>query len=166
MKLNIAVVLVFLLFVGCGKDGAQGPAGAKGEKGDLGVYVTSNQLINAYNTDLCTQYANEICSFAGGQVVKFSDNTIMILGAYRYFFYNGTTDTDSDTTSITAMVPPTQANFYMKLSTMVARGSGYKSLFLTFARSGSVLKLIADTDGDEIPESSDEQLATLTVSDW
>jgi hypothetical protein len=75
-------------------------------------------------------------------------------------------DTDTDQSAITMLVPPTTQSAWSKMTSFVARGTGFKGLYLVYTHSGGVLQLVHDTDGDGAPDAGDELLTTLTLSNW
>lgn len=71
MKRLLSIGLIVFTVIGCSGGGGGGGATSatppsSGDPGDLSV--TSNQLISSYVTDMCTEFANEVCYFDGGQV--------------------------------------------------------------------------------------------------
>jgi hypothetical protein len=92
----------------------------------------------------------------------------MILGGWTYLYSTSTPDYDSDhaLTTISVLYPSTANVGYQKLSPLVARGTGYKASFLVFTRSPESIKVVFDTDGDGVPEDTDETLYNATLSSW
>ena len=130
-----------------------------------GTAVVSNRIVSSVATNLCTQYTGEGCYFGGGQIVKFSDDSVLILGIWL-FGYNVSGDTDTDQNSITAFFPSTVSASYMRVSTFVARGAGYKNLYLVYQRSPELLPLVHDTNGSATVDAGDTTLATLSITSW
>lgn len=134
----------------------------------LGNTTISNRLISNTATDYCTQYTGEACVFNGGQIVKYADGSVLILGGWTFLYSVSSPDNDTDhaISTISVLYPPEITVGYQKLSPLVARGSGYKSAFLVYTRSPESIKVIYDTDGDNVPEATDELLYTATLSSW
>lgn len=133
----------------------------------LGNAIVSNQIISYTNTDYCTQYDGESCGFSGGQLVRYADGSVMLLGSWTFLYTNATDhDTDSDVTTISVVYPPTVTTAWQRLSPFVARGTGYKAAFLVYTRSPESIRIVHDTDGDGIPEVTDQVLYTAALNNW
>ena len=135
-------------------------------KGKDGMTVTSNQLLNSYSANLCTRYSQiENCVFNGGQIVKYSDGSVLLTGGYSYnMFVSGSDvgDIDRMTSSITMLVPPDAQYFWQRLDWDVARGlDDGKSLFMVYDRANDKIILIYDTDDNGRPDPTDEILHTV-----
>lgn len=172
MKSKVLFALTLLL-TACGSDTAtqnalQGPAGPQGPAGKDGVTIVSNQLIQPVNTDLCTEFASEICRFPGGQLVTFSDGTVFLTAAFQFLYLSPgeDMDTDSDQTALSAVVPGDVDSVWLLASELVARGDGYKRLFLVYQRSPKELALVYDEDESGDPTVGDSVLGTLTLKNW
>lgn len=168
MKQLLSIGLTVLTIIGCSGGGGGGGATSatppsSGDPGDLSV--TSNQLISSYVTDMCTEFANEVCYFDGGQVVKYSDGSIVLMGTY-VFAYSVAGDSDTDQNTATIVIPSSQSGAYVRLSRFVARGGGYKPLYLVYQKSPETVGLKLDTDSDGVLEASDETITTLSLSSW
>lgn len=175
MERSIKSIFVLLAlvsgFASCGSDPGAPASTTSGTSTGLpdisavtnsGITISSNKLINSYTTDMCTQYTGESCIFVGGQVVRFSDGTVLATGAWRYLFtVSGDTDTDDNT--VTVIVPSTTTAAYQRLSIYVASGSGYKSIYLVYIRSSDSFQLAIDSDADGVPDTT---VTTLTESNW
>ena len=135
---------------------------------NTGTYMTSNKIIDAYGPDICSSHTNLGCYFNGGQIVKYSDGSILMLGSMTTIYYttSGDVDTDSDTSSISVVLPANVTLSYQTLSELVDRGSGFRRLFLMYSRSSDTIALVVDTNNDQTPDSNDEIVGTLSVSDW
>lgn len=134
----------------------------------LGNSTVSNLLIASSSSDYCTQYVGEGCYFNGGQLVKYSDGSVLMLGGWTFLYSTSTPDYDTDHSysSVSVLFPASVTVGYQKLSPLVARGTGYKSAYLVYTRSPESVKVIYDTDGDGLPEPTDEVLFAASVVGW
>lgn len=134
----------------------------------IGNTVVSNRKISNSTTNFCTQYANEVCAFTGGQIVQYADGSVLILGSWQFLYAVGApdSDTDQDMSSVTVLYPPAAATGFQRLSALVARGNGTKGAYLVYTRDPESIKVVHDTDGDNVPETTDELLFTATLSNW
>jgi hypothetical protein len=156
------------------EQGAWTAISIKGKDGAAGLTITSNTLLNPYNTNICTTYASiEECYFTGGQLVKFSDNTILLTGTYAYDSFvpaasNGNSDDyDRLANSISLMIPPSVTAAYQRLDWSVSRGSvNLKGLYLVYYRATDVAKIIFDTNANGTPDTGDEVVHTVVKSSW
>jgi len=129
--------------------------------------VSSTKSIDPVSTNLCTEFsANEACRFIGGQIVRYSDGSRLLMSGFRYNFYadygDGDTDGDTDLISISIFVPADQDYAYTILSPIVARGAGHKSLWLVYDRESDRAYIVYDSDDDDVIEETDEILITTT----
>jgi hypothetical protein len=156
MKTKIFVLMVTLLtFAACGKS----------ETAATGITVSSNKSISAYAVDMCTQYTGEFCSFIGGQKVTYSDGSILLTGQWSFGYDNGG-DTDTNENTVSIWVPSSSSSMCQVLSAYVARGSGYKKIYLCYQRSNDELSIYHDSDGNGTPSASlDTKITTLTATD-
>lgn len=135
-------------------------------RGEAGVSIQSNQLIQGdLITDLCTQYTDG-CWFRGGQLVKFTDGSVLFTGALEYLWVSAAGDTDSNTLAVTGIIPPSINVAWEFLSDMVARGAGYARLWMVYQRSPETLALVHDTNKNLVCEGTDEVVKTLTLTSW
>lgn len=131
----------------------------------LGNSVSSVQTISNTATDYCTQFTGENCYFQGGQLIKYADGSFSLIGSWIFSYSNaGDTDTDSSTTQ--ALFPSSYTGGYLKLNLIVARGAGYKSVYLYYIKSPEAVKVVLDTNANGVPEPSgaDETLYTATLT--
>lgn len=125
--------------------------------------------ISKYTTNMCTQFSGvgESCKFNGGKVIKFGDGSVYITGTW-IFAYSGGSDTDHDEHSISSFIGKDNKSTSLVLSTLVARGTGYKQVCLTYERPAGttleVLRLIFDTDGNGTCDSTDYIITPLTLT--
>jgi hypothetical protein len=138
--------------------------GEKGDAGTAGLTAVSSKKIDSTGTDYCTELSGDACYFSGGQIVKFSDGSIFVSANFEGL-YVASGDTDNDQNSFSALVPASSAIAWHTLSSFVARGSGYKSLFIVYVRSTDSLSIWYDSDGNSSLSAGDTQLTTLTTSD-
>jgi len=158
------VLITVLLFSACGK--AKDAASASETAGNT-FSIASNKRINAYTTNMCTQFAGDNCAFLGGQLLKFSDGSVQITGGWGFQYTSGGgTDTDTDQNTVTLTFPASTTSGYLTLSQFVARGSGYKAIYLVWDRSSDGLILVHDTNGNATPDGSDTVITTLSTSSW
>lgn len=168
--LKLVTGILFFYLAGCSGGGGGGSAASTTPPADsptdpTDLSVTSNKIISTYATDICTQYANEACYFNGGQVVKYSDGSTIIMGSFL-FVYGVAGDIDTDTNTASLIIPSTSTGAYIRLNQFVARGGGYKNLYLVYEKSPETVGLMVDTDGDGVLEATDETVTTLTLSSW
>jgi hypothetical protein len=136
-------------------------------KGKDGMTVVSNQLLSPYTTNLCTRYSSiESCFFTGGQIVKYSDGSVLLTGSYAYELFfdddNGGGDFDRMTSSITMLVPPTVQYFWQKLDWSVARqDDDGRPLYMIYDRSNDRVVLVYDANDNAQPDLTDEILHTV-----
>jgi hypothetical protein len=157
-----------------GKDGEDGEDGTSGEDGEDGISILSNQLLNPYNTNICTSFpAIESCFFNGGQIVKLSDNSIIIMGNYSFQLYisaasnGGNAEYDRFSNSITLIAPPSSDVVFQRLDWEVSRGVTYlRALYLVYTRSTDLIQIVFDTDDDGVPEITDSVVHTVVRSNW
>jgi hypothetical protein len=151
-----------------GKDGAAGAPGADG------LSITSNQILSPYNTNICTMYSSlESCYFNGGQIVKYSDGTVLITGSYSYDLFvssasnGGYAEYDRLANSITMLVPPTVTAGFQRLDWWVSRGTvAFKRLFLVYDRTTDGVSIIFDTNGSGTVNTGDETVHTVVKTSW
>jgi len=152
-----------------GEKGDPGAKGDQGATGTAGFTVARYQSMDPGGVDFCTQYTSiESCYFNGGQILRFVDGSLLITGGWTYaasYSAGGDTDTDVDFAAFTFIVSATSSGSWQRLHPSVARGAGYRSVFLTFERASNTFKLIHDTNGDAEPSSTDEVLKTVVVTD-
>ena len=131
-----------------------------------GLKISSNKLMSSYAPNLCTQYSPiESCHFRGGQVVRFNDGTVMFSGGFEFYAYDSSShDSDSNSATATMIVPANSIGGAVELSQLVARGNGYKRLYMVYVRSSDSFGLWYDTNGNSQVDSGDTLIATLTES--
>jgi hypothetical protein len=119
--------------------------------------------------DYCTEFPTiESCYFNGGQIVRYSDGAVLITGVWTYrAWYNGGADTDSDVdvAAFTFVVTADHISSWQRLHPTVARGAGYKSVFLTFDRATDKFRLVYDDNDDGEPSATDPVLKEIVVTD-
>lgn len=151
-----------------GEKGEAGAAGAAGSPGASGLAIAKYQTMEPGGVNFCTEFSLiERCYFNGGQVLRFSDGTVLITGGWTYdFFYSGTTASDSDTdfAAFTFIASAKSTGSWQRLHHRVARGHGYKSVFLVFDRAADSFTLVHDTNNDGVPGPTDEILKKVVVT--
>ena len=158
MKKLLFVISFFL--ISCGRDGQTGATGADG------ITILSNQKISAYLTDMCTNLAGEVCSFLGGQQVKYSDGTTTLTGMFSYSF-GVAGDTDINEHTAVVIIPSDQETAYATLSQFVDRGGGYYRLFLAYTRSPESVKLVHDSNNNGVWDvATDTDITTVNLIPW
>ncbi|MBN8540781.1 MAG: hypothetical protein J0L82_10380 [Deltaproteobacteria bacterium] len=165
------LALIATMTIGCSGGGGGSPAAAAPatpapetpDPSDLSV--TSNVRLSSSTTDLCIEYVGHSCFFSGGQIVKYSDGSIILLGAFATIYANGG-DTDTDQNAVTVVLPGSITGGYIKLSDFVARGSGFRAAFLVYVKASNTAYVVYDTDNDGVAEDTDETLLTLTQTSW
>jgi hypothetical protein len=134
----------------------------------IGRSIVSNQIMSADPTDFCTAYAAESCVFRGGQIVTFSDGSVMLMGGFEFFSFDGVSDSNSDMNSVTFIVPKTVDYAYLLLNPTVARTgtSGYRSLYLVWSREDEEAILVFDINNNQIVDSADVKVLDIVLSDF
>jgi hypothetical protein len=146
----------------------------KGEKGDPGVAgsdasgIIKTQIINLDQTNYCNEfYTIERCGFLGGQLVRFADGNILVSVSWQYFAYSSISkDSDFDIATKTFVIPKDANIMYAMLHSMVARGDGYKGVFLIYYRDSDSFILLYDDNESGAPDRSDVLLNTVRVSEF
>jgi hypothetical protein len=139
-----------------------------------GLRVVSNRQIMPLSENLCPEFSSiESCAFNGGQIVKYSDGSVLVTGAYSYEFYtednmnSGSPEYDRMTNSITMLVAPEMSAMHQRLDWKVSRPSGiFKNLFLVYIRDQDAVKLIFDSNSDGKVGVNDEVVHTALMTDW
>ncbi len=139
-----------------------------------GLKVVSNRRIMPNGYNLCTEYSSiEFCAFNGGQIVKYSDGSVLLTSGYSYEFYasddmtGGDPEYDRMANSITLLVPPEMGVMYQRLDWKVSRPSGiFKNLFLVYIRDQDAVKVIFDSNSDGEAGVTDEVVHTALIADW
>ncbi len=154
-------------------EGEQGEQGVAGAAGQNGLRIVENKLISNSVTNICTEYsAIEACYFNGGQLLKYSDGSILINGTYSYiFYYDGAADSEPEydrlANSVSLIVPPEVENAFVRLDWGVSRGGvPNKNLFLVYFRSTHSISIVFDTNGDLEPDGTDEEVLTPVLTSW
>lgn len=165
-KWNTLLLIALTVFaVACGKDESANQSAV--QTTPSGITVSSNKIISNPATDFCTEFAGEACYFRGGQRVTYSDGSVLITGGWAFLYSSGGGDTDTNEVAVTMWVPSTLSTSSQILSTFVARGAGYKNVFLVYNRSTDTVSLWHDTNGSgSYGSASDTLLYTATLSDW
>lgn len=125
-----------------------------------GNTITENYLIQPVLESLCTEFsAIESCYFLKGQLVKYSDGSILFGGTFRYLnLAPNYTDTDHNT--ILGIVPPNFNSLALPLSS-IARGDGYKPLLLVYNRNPEAVFLVMDKDYSDTYTAGDDVIKSL-----
>ncbi len=66
------------------------------------------------------------------------------------FVYGVAGDIDTDTNTASLIIPSTSTGAYIRLNQFVARGGGYKNLYLVYEKSPEAVGLMVDIDYGEI----------------
>ncbi len=145
--------------------------GEKGADGTNGLAIVENKRIPGNSYNICTKYyLIEKCYFNGGQVVKFSDNSILLTGAYRYaLFHSGDDGAEYDRffSSHTVVIDPQISRLWIRLDWEVSRDDiAFESLFLVYQRSPEKIHIVFDTNGNGEPDSNDETVLNLQLQNW
>jgi hypothetical protein len=128
------LILLFIL-TSCFQDGEDGVNGTNGKDGKNGAdgkdgtRVVKIESLEVPGSNICTYYPGEFCYFNGGQLITYSDDSRLLMGAYSYEYNNG--ELDRLFSSVTMMVPPGADYAWQRLDWDVSReGPTGKSLFL------------------------------------
>jgi hypothetical protein len=134
----------------------------------IGRSIVSNQTMSPDLNDICTAFSEETCFFRGGQIVTFSDGSVMLTGAFDFFSYDGSSDSNSDISSVTFLVPKTVDYAYLLLNPTVARTgtSGYRSLYLVWSREDEAAILVFDANDNQTVDSGDIKVLDIVLSDF
>ncbi len=160
-----------------GEKGDVGGIGEKGDQGAAGITVASNRSIDASDTDFCSDIskANDVnCYFVGGQIITFSDGSILIDGTFVYesFILSPDLDTNFDTANVTAFLS-SNMNRSQTLMSIRARPvptaenpSNWADIWLTYERKTDKAAIGLDKSGDGILQKSTEIVENLVISEW
>lgn len=142
---------------------------------DMGGYkIVSNKAIKPYDTDLCTMFPTiESCYFNGGQIVKYSDGSVLITSGYSYDMFvsasanGGSPEYDRLASSITVVVAPEMQVMWQRLDWSVSRGSvAFSALYLVYSRQSDSIKIVFDSNDSGELDATDEVVHTAVISDW
>lgn len=138
-----------------------------------GLRVVSNSLLTPYATNICTFYSSfNSCYFRGGQLVKYSDGSVLLTGAYTNFYMtdapiSSEPEYDRNSTSISFLIPAAASYGYQLLDESVARGNGdFKNLYLVYVKSTDVVAIVFDSNDDGDPDLSDEIVHNVARTNW
>lgn len=141
---------------------------AKGEKGEAGAPGTAGlavakvtQLPN-HPDDFCTEFVGESCRFIGGQVINFTDGSLLITGGWLFVYANNG-DSDTDYAAATIFVEPKSSGSWQLLHHVVARGTGFRGAVLAYDRASNKLAIIHDSNNNKEPDAADEVLGVLPI---
>ena len=137
-----------------------------------GLEVTSNKLLSAHPEDLCDLY-NEFsfCYFKGGQIVKYSDGSVQILGSFEFAYIGedslGDEWMDTDNHSVTFIVPPEADYSWAYLNSLATAVNEPANLFLVYERAYDRVGLYSDTDENyEFDPTRDRFVGKIEVTNW
>ena len=141
-----------------GQDGQDGAKGLDGQDGTNGLAIDSISSLASSTEDFCTYFSNEYCYFKGGQIVRYSDGTVMIQANWSYaYVISG--DTNTDDSSVTFIIPNHWNGALIQVSNLVARGvASYRDAYIVYDSVNNKAQLRVDSDNDGIIESTDELL--------
>ena len=126
-----------------------------------GITVTSIKNISGSSTDYCTQNTGEACYFSGGQILILSDGSYLL--TYRFSYNLGITgDTDVDFIAETVFVPASYTVATKAMHPFVARGAGYRTVYITYTKATNSVQVVLDSNNDAIISGADELLFTTT----
>lgn len=146
--------------------GEKGEKGDAGDPGKSGLGITKVQSIQSDYEDYCTEYALEMCYFASGQVVRYADGSLMVTAVWKFQSLTiSDFDTDSDYSTVTYVIPSDQRSMVQEITDLVARGGGYKTVFLVYSRDIDRFGLIYDNNESLDLDSNDVLLTNLTLVD-
>lgn len=126
-----------------------------------GVRITSIKNITSSTTDFCTQNTGESCYFLGGQLMFFSDGTYLL--SYRFsYLLQITGDSDGDLVNETLFVPASYATVSKAMHPYVARGAGYRTIYINYIVATNTAQIYLDSNNDGVLGGADELLFTTT----
>lgn len=159
--MNKGIFVLLLVLTACGSDPEALTAITANQS------IISNKLINPHSTNMCTQYVGEFCMFGGGQIVRYNDDSVLLTGNWLFEYSNGTGDTDTDQNTASILFLPTLSDIgYIRISAFVARGTGYKNMYLVYSKLTGEASLVYDTNGNATIDAGDTKITLLTVSNW
>ncbi|MEI6832486.1 MAG: hypothetical protein WCL28_00725 [bacterium] len=138
-----------------------------------GLRVLSNSLLSPHQGNLCTFYSTfNTCQFRGGQLVKYSDGSVLLTGLYtNKLVHEGSISSDPEydqfNTTISFLIPASADYGYQILDEKVARVTGdFRNLFLVYVKSTDKVGLVFDSNGNELPDTTDEVVAYVARTNW
>lgn len=148
-------------------NGQKGEKGEQGTPGANGLGITKIQTMREINQNYCTQFPSiENCKFLGGQVIRFADGKILATASWEYFaFSEMDSDSDIDISTKTIIIPDNLPFFSVTLHSLVARGDGYKDVFLVYSRELDKFALVYDQNESGKLEGSDQILSWIILDD-
>ena len=150
IPLFIFITLLSILGA-CGKDGDPGAPGTNG------LSITRIGIISGSTTDLCDNA--DLCLFYGGEVIHFSDGTIIFTPAYTHLI-----GTDVDTFSPTVVGAPGSSP-WVRVSVLVTRDGSFGQLYVRYDRAADQFYVQHDTNRNKTLDiGTDEILLTPSVS--
>lgn len=127
--------------------------------------ITKFQKMQRIRTNFCTQFSSiENCGFEGGQVISFADGNMLATATWDFFSYASISgDSDTDLATQTLFIPKDQPVIAVKLHTMVARGDGYKDVYLVYRRESNRFLILYDNNDSGEVDATDLVLAEISV---
>ncbi len=146
-------------------NGTDGTDGTDGTNGTPGITISSVKSISASTaTDYCTEITGESCYFKGGQVTTLSDGSFVIQFLWKFTYYIAG-DSDAETVSSTLFLPSSYSGAAIPMHPLVARGTGYKTVYLVYSKTTPNAAIWVDANGDgTIAAGTDELLYTATLT--
>lgn len=130
-----------------------------------GITISSIRNIASSSTDFCTQYVSDLCLFSGGQILTYSDGSILL--SYKWVFdYLVSGDSDVDILAETLFIPTSSTTASKAMYPKVARGTtGYRNVYIVLTKTPFKIEVWHDTNGDlAIVSGQDELLFTPTLT--
>lgn len=138
-----------------------------------GLKVLSNSILSPLQENFCTYYSSfNTCLFRGGQLVKYSDGSVLLTGGYTNSLVTEATATsdaeyDQFNTTISFLIPASADYGFQLLDEKVARGTpGFRNLYLVYSKTTDKVALVYDTNNNQKPEATDEVLSLIARTDW
>jgi hypothetical protein len=129
------------------------------------MLITKIQKMQRIRTNFCTEFSSiDSCYFAGGQVISLADGNMLITATWDYFAYSSIShDSDTDLATQTFLIPKDKPMVSAKLHGMVARGDGYKDVYLVYNRELDRFLIIYDNNDSGDVDGTDLVLSEVSL---
>jgi len=132
---------------------------------NVGTRIVSNKIIEPFDGDICESIEVEWCLFNGGQIIEFSDGTIILTASYDYSLIStDPSELNTDHYTVLEILPPS-VQFTSPILHTVAPGSDGEryNLHLLWVRGEANLYLLLDSNENGNIDSTDEVIDELST---
>jgi hypothetical protein len=128
-------------------------------------FITKIQKLQKLRTNFCTQFSSiESCGFEGGQVISLADGSMLVTATWDYFLYSSISgNSDTDLVMQTILIPKDKPMVAVKLHSMVARGDGYKDVYLIYNREFDRFLILYDNNESGDVDGTDIVLSEVSL---